>query len=159
VECTIASINEVRKQIKLLPLPVPQEEHASSIAAIANMATSSQQMHTNTHLPMLPTAAMLRMSAYPVVAVCPPNESSILSGGDSNLSCNSNSLVSKHIPFFLPHLIWNCAIESHDPSSISCIPVEALIDHGSGPVLIDQNLVTCLQLLIHMSAAPTISCF
>jgi hypothetical protein len=47
----------------------------------------------------------------------------------------------QHIPFLLPHLVWECAIDSHDVSSLSRVPISALIDHGSPPVLIDQSLV------------------
>jgi hypothetical protein len=54
--------------------------------------------------------------------------------------------VSTHVPFFLPHLLWECAVDSHDPSCLSRIPVSALIDHGSPPVLINQALVSRLCL-------------
>jgi hypothetical protein len=69
----------------------------------------------------------LDMSAYPVASVCSTNKSLILGGGDSNLSWDSNDLVSMHIPFFLPHLVWKCAIESRNPSPVLAIAMYQLI--------------------------------
>jgi hypothetical protein len=160
VECTMVFVNEARKHIKLPALPIPHDEQSSSVASVANMSSSSNAFFSSAPAqPMappgsLPIAAMMGMSAYPVASVCPPNRSSILGGRDGNLSCDSNDSVSTHIPFFLPHLMWNCAIESRDPSCISRIPVATLIDHGSGPVLIDQELVSCLQLPVCLLHEP-----
>lgn len=86
------------------------------------------------------------MSSYPVAAMYPPNESSILGGGDSDLSHNSNDSVSTHIPFFKPHLVWECAADSLHDSCTSCIEITALIDHGSPAVLIKESLVCRLNL-------------
>lgn len=147
IERTMASINEARKHIKL---PVPHDEHPASVASIANMPLSSQPVQPLMAPPALPIAAVLGMSSYPITSVGPPNDLSILDGGDSDLSHDSNDSVSSCIPYFLPHLVWKCAIESCNLSSITCIPVEALIDHGSGPVLIDQYLVSHLQLPAHL---------
>jgi hypothetical protein len=160
VERTMAFVNEARKRIKLPPLPIPRDEHSSSIAAVNNMPSSSNFMYSAQPAqptmapPALPVAAVLGMSAYPIVSVCPPNDLSILGGGDSDLSRDSNDSVSTRIPFCLPHLVWECTIDSHDPSSISRIPIEALIDHGSSPVLIDQDLVQHLQLPICLLPRP-----
>ena len=148
----MSSVNEARKCIKLPPLLIPCKEQSSSIASINNMSTSSSMLYSLTPAqlmmppPPLPIAAMMGMSAYPVALVCPPNKSSILGGGNSDLSHDSNHSVSTCIPFFLPHLVWKCMIESHDASCISRVPVTTLIDHGSGPVLINQELVCRLQL-------------
>jgi hypothetical protein len=59
-----------------------------------------------------------------------------------------------HVPFFLPHLVWDCAVESLDPSCLSRIPVSALIDHSSPPVLIDESLVAHLCLLTCLLPTP-----
>jgi hypothetical protein len=156
VEHTMVSVNEARKCIKLPALPIPRDEQLSSVASVANMSSSSSTFFSPAPAqPMaapgtMPVAAMMGMSAYPVASVCPPNKSSILGGSDGDLSHDSNDSVSNRIPFFLPHLVWNCAIESHDPSCISRIPIAALIDHGSGPVLIDQELVSRLQLPLRL---------
>jgi hypothetical protein len=147
----MAMVNEVRKQIKLPNLPVPRDELALPIGAVSNMPSlnnsyTSAPAQPSTAPPPLPIAAVLGMSSYPIASIYPPNKSSVLGGGDSDLSRDSNDSVSTHVPFFLPHLVWECAVDSHDPSCLSRIPVSALIDHGSPPVLIDQALVSHLCL-------------
>jgi hypothetical protein len=94
----------------------------------------------------LPVAAVLGMSPYPMAAVCLPNESSILGGGDSDLSRDSNDLVSNNVPFVLPHLLWHCAVDSLDPTHLARIHTLALFDHGSPAVLINASLVAKLHL-------------
>jgi hypothetical protein len=136
---TMATINEAQKHIKLPSLPIPRDEFAMPISAVSNMTFTPTQPLT-APLP-LPIAAVLGMLSYPIMSIYPPNESLVLDGGDSDLSQDSNDLVSMPISFFLPHLIWECAVDSHDPSSLSCVPISASIDHGSPPVLIDQALV------------------
>lgn len=42
--------------------------------------------------------------------------------------------------------MWNCTVDSLDPSSLSRIDVHALIDHGSPAVLIEKSLIACLCL-------------
>jgi hypothetical protein len=121
------------------------------VGAVLNMSSSnnnytSTPVQPSTAAPPLPIAAVLGMLSYPIASIYPPNESSILGGDDSDLSRDYNNSVSTHVPFFLPHLLWECAVDSHDPSCLSCIPVSALIDHGSPPVLIDQALVSRLCL-------------
>jgi hypothetical protein len=149
VERMMATVNEACKCVKLPSLPIPHDEHALSVNTI-NVSGShmynSAPPQPSTAPPSLPVAAVLGMSTYPIASVCPPNDSSILGGGDSDLSHDSNDSVSTRVLFFLPHLVWDCAIESLDPSCLSRVPVSALIDHGSPPVLIDETLVACLCL-------------
>jgi hypothetical protein len=94
------------------------------------------------------------MSTYPFTSVYLANESSVLTAGDSDLSHDSNDSVRTRIPFLLPHLVWECAIDSHDVSSLSHVPISALIDHGSPPVLIDQSLVDRLHLPARLLPRP-----
>lgn len=104
--------------------------------------------------PALPVASVLGMSSYLVASIYPLNKSSILGGGDSDLSRDSNDSVSSHIPFFILHLIWECAVESHDPSTLSWFQLSTLIDHGSPAVLIEEDLVSHLQLPIQLLPHP-----
>jgi hypothetical protein len=149
VERTMLTVNDARKRIKLPSLPVPRDEGVTTVNTISNTAPQP-----STAPPPLPVASVLGISTYPFTSVYPPNESSVLTAGDSNLSCDFNDLVRTHIPFVLPHLVWECAIDSHDVSSLSCIPVSALIDHGSPPVLIDQSLVDHLHLPTRLLPRP-----
>jgi hypothetical protein len=105
------------------------------VGAVSNITSTPIQPLTASS--PLPIAAVLEMSSHPIVSIYPSNESSVLDEGDSDLSQDSNDLVSTPIPFFLPYLVWECAVDSHDPSSLSCVSVSALIDHGSPPVLIN----------------------
>jgi hypothetical protein len=128
----MAFVNKARKHIKLPPLPIRHDEHPSSVASVNNVSSSnamysSQPAQPIMAAPALPVAAVLGMSTYPVASVCPTNDSSILGGGDSDISRDSNDSVSMHIPFFLPHLVWKCAIESHDPSPVPAIAMYQLI--------------------------------
>jgi hypothetical protein len=150
VERSMMSVNDARKRIKLPALPVPREEMTTSMGAVSNHFP----VQPTTAPPPLPVASVLGMSSYPITSIYPPNNSSILAAGDSDLSQDSNDSVRTHVPFLLPHLIWKCAIESHDVSSLSRIPVSALIDHGSPPVLIDQTLVNRLHLPAHPLPRP-----
>jgi hypothetical protein len=157
IEHMMATMNEAHKRAKLPPLPIPRDEHALSVNMV-NISGShmynSAPPQPSTAPPALPVAAVLGMSTYPIASVCPPNDSSILGGGDSDLSCDSNDLVSTHVPFFLPHLVWDCAVKSLDPSCLSRMPVSVLIDHGSPPVLIDEALVAHLCLPTHLLPMP-----
>ncbi|KAF8226275.1 hypothetical protein L208DRAFT_1302571, partial [Tricholoma matsutake] len=101
------------------------------------------------------------MSTYPVASIYPPNESLILSGGDSDLSHDSNNLVSLHVPFLSPYLVWKCAVDSHNVSVPSHLHVSALIDHGSPAVLIESALVSrqCLTVCPLPYAIPVSGTF
>jgi hypothetical protein len=150
VERSMVTVNDARKRIKLPALPVPREEMGMSI----NSISGSFPPQPSTVPPPLPVASVLGMSSYPITSVYPPNDNSVLAAGDSDLSCDSNDSVRTHIPFILPHLLWECAVDSHDPSSLSRVPVSALIDHGSPPVLIDQTLVNRLHLPTRLLPCP-----
>lgn len=48
-------------------------------------------------------------------------------------------------PFILPqYLLWTCCIDA--PATCTGTPIQALIDHGSAPVLISSNLTDILCL-------------
>jgi hypothetical protein len=133
-------------------LPIPRDEVITTVGAVSNIGNFAPQ--PSTAPPPLPVASILGMSAYPITSIYLPNNTSVLAAGDSNLSRDSNDLVRMHVPFLLPHLVWECAVDSHDVSSLSRVSISALIDHGSPPVLIDQTLVDCLHLPTHPLPRP-----
>ena len=61
VKCTMASVNEARKCIKLAPLPISCDEHSSTIASVSSQPTQLMMAP-----PALPIMAVLGMSAYPL---------------------------------------------------------------------------------------------
>jgi hypothetical protein len=135
--------------VKLLRLPVSRDEMFTAVSAISNIAPQP----LTTPLP-LPVASVLGMSSYPITSIYLPNESLVLAVSDSNLLRDSNNSVQTHVPFLLPHLLWECVVDSHDASSLSHIPITALINHGSPPVLINQMLVNHLHLPTHLLPQP-----
>ena len=105
---TMATVNKACKCIKLPTLPIPQDKMTMYMNAMSNLSSSSNiyapaPAQPSVAPPALPITTMHGMSAYPIASVCLPNKSSILDGGESNLSHDSNVLVSTHVPFFLPH--------------------------------------------------------
>jgi hypothetical protein len=152
IECSMTMVNDAHKRIKLPALPVPREEVVTTVGAVSNIAGFPPQPAGAP--PPLPIASVLGMSSYPITSVYPPNDSSVLAASDSDLSRDSNDSVRTHVPFLLPHLLWECAVDSHNISSLSHVPVSALIDHGSPPVLIDQSLVNRLHLPTHLLPRP-----
>lgn len=88
------------------------------------------------------------MTMYPVASIGhPTNEHNTLMSNNGNLSRDSNDSVNNLVLFSLPHLIWRCAAD--DPESSARLHVDALIDHGSPVVLIDEGLACHLQLWLH----------
>jgi hypothetical protein len=146
----MTTVNDARKRIKLPALPIPREELVTTVGAVTNKFPTQPTSAP----PPLPVASVLGMLSYPITSIYPPNDSSVLAAGDSDLSRDSNNSVRAHVPFLLPHLVWDCAIDSHDTSSLSRIHVSALIDHGSPPVLIDQMLVDRLHLPTRLLPRP-----
>lgn len=143
----MATINEGHRRIKLPTLPIPSDESSIAVAAISNSSFSySNAPQPSQCPPPLPIAAVLGMSPYLMASVCPPNECSILGGGDSDLSRDSNDLVSNSVPFVLPHLLWHCSADSLALSHLTHVDTMALFDHGSPTVLINASLVAKLHL-------------
>ena len=93
-----------------------------------------------------------------VAAVMPAISSSVLHGDNSNLSKDSDDSVSPmpsvpfSVPFSSPHLLWDCVV--HDTSSLSEVPLTALMDNGSHVVLIRADLVDRLKLRRHSLPVP-----
>ncbi|KAF8231833.1 hypothetical protein L208DRAFT_1275149 [Tricholoma matsutake] len=144
VERSMMTVNDACKHIKLPALPVPRDEQTTTVNTV-NMGSTSNAYNSappqpNTVPPALPVAAVLGIS--------------ILGGGDSDLSCDSNDSVSTHVPFLSPHLVWECAVDSRDVSVPSRIDVSALIDHGSPAVLIESSWVSCLCLKTRALPSP-----
>jgi hypothetical protein len=81
---TMATVNKAQKCIKLPSLPIPRDEFTMPISAVSNMTSTPTQPLIAP--PPLPIAAVLGMLSYPIMSVYPPNESSVLGGGDSDLS-------------------------------------------------------------------------
>jgi hypothetical protein len=80
---TMAIINKARKRIKLPSLPVPRDKFAMPVSTVSNMTSTPAQPLTAP--PPLPIATVLGMLSYPIMSIYPPNESSVLGGGDSDL--------------------------------------------------------------------------
>ncbi len=75
---------------------------------------------------------------------------------DANLSIDSET-VSKTspVPFMVPHLLWNCAIDNRDPSTQTPYAnITALVDDRAHLVLICPELVARLHLKCHPLPAP-----
>ncbi len=99
-----------------------------------------------------PAAAVqvLTTTAWPVAAAVPANDTSMLNAmnadgteADANLSIDSE-IMSKTspVPFVVPHLLWNCAIDNRDPSTQAPhANITALVDDGAHLVLIHPELV------------------
>lgn len=133
----MATVNSAHKCLGLSTLPIPGDETLLLVAAIsANLpAAPTCCSHCNSSSPAGHTASISQ----------PTNEHDVLLGDTRNLSHDSDNLVS--VPFSIPHIVWNCAIDN--PIFHHHLNVEALIDHGSPIVLIDQELVSHLQLHLH----------
>jgi hypothetical protein len=139
------------------------------VATVANRSSSEPTQELETH----PVAAVMSMM-HPVAYVA-SNTSNVIgdgvdtSGSDqSTISTNhcmpltprkaGNPLAEGHAvdtvtaPFHVPHLFWNCVINSdlHDYP----VPINALIDHGSHAVLIREDLVDQLGLRRHRLPKP-----
>jgi hypothetical protein len=119
VKCSMMTVNNACKCIKLLALPVPRDEVVTTVGAISNMMNLPPQ--PTTAPPPLPIASVLGMLSYPITAIYPPNNSLVLVAGNSDLSQDSNDSVRAHVSFLLPHLLWECAVDSHDAFALSCI--------------------------------------
>ncbi|KAK0480958.1 hypothetical protein EDD18DRAFT_1113399 [Armillaria luteobubalina] len=117
--------------------------------------------------PAAPVAAIkvLGTTAWPIAATISSNESSILEAhnkdgtvADADLSNDSDAVSAKRtpVPFAIPHIMWNFALESRDPSVITRTNVTGLVDDGAHLVLIRPqllknssiNVACCLNLLI-----------
>ena len=129
------------------PYPIPSDESSVFIAAISNTNFSySNTPQPSQCPPPLPVTAILGMSPYLMASICPPNESSILGGGDSDLLWDSTDSVSTNVPFVFPHLPWLCSIDSLAPWHLAWVHTIALFDHGSPTVLINTLLIAKLHL-------------
>lgn len=149
IERNMNTVNVARTRLGLVPLPVPSDKISLPVASISTMIPPAP----STILPVLPVAAVMGMTAYPVASIGHPNNThNMLMDGVRDLSRDSNDSVSNYVPFCVPHLVWHCAID--DPSSSTRLHVEALIDHGSPIVLINQKLVSLLQLHARVLPQP-----
>ncbi|OAX30745.1 hypothetical protein K503DRAFT_806793 [Rhizopogon vinicolor AM-OR11-026] len=70
------------------------------------------------------------------INVVMPSSAVLGNGTDSGDECIA--------PFKTPHFLWDCQLDG--PSLSSSLCVQALIDHGSHVVLIDEKLVDRLGL-------------
>ncbi|KAF8234091.1 hypothetical protein L208DRAFT_1128180, partial [Tricholoma matsutake] len=121
MERSMPTVNEACKWIKLPAFPIPRAEQGTTVGAVS--------LSNNVYNTMLPQPNTIP-PALPIMS-------------DSDLSHDSNDLVSMHIPFFKPHLLWECTVDM-DASTLSHVEVSALIDHGSPAVLIKEEVISHL---------------
>jgi hypothetical protein len=79
-----------------------------------------------------------------------------VSNGDSDGYMDANEADEyMHILFSFPsHLLWTCCIDA--PTTCAPMPIHALIDHGSPPVLISSNLTKILCLMPRQPFKPVL---
>ncbi len=126
---------------------------APTLAPTAPAATAPVQA-----TPQAPVAAVqvLGTTAWPIAAAVPINNSSVLDAdnadgtvADANLSIDSEAVskVPPPVPFAVPHLLWQCAVDSHDSAAVEPHSnITALVDDGAHLVLIHLEIVDRLHL-------------
>ena len=132
---------------------------------VAAIMTVSEDANTTSASVTMPVVAVMGATRNPAVYM-PPNASNVIEGdGDSDMSVSDSapvvgkqrgSALKAHnenlAPFTVPHLFWHCSVNGLADNFL--VTFQALIDHGSHAVLIDDKFSTFLSLKHHKLVEP-----
>ena len=120
------------------------------VAAVTSIASPGPNEPTDTAFPI----AMVMGQVNNPVAYIPSNNSHIIEEEESSVSeVEVHTVSPTSAPFCLPHLYWDCLIDSDIALLTPCC---ALFDHGSHTVLISDEWVDWLQLKRHKLPVPEV---